>query len=255
MAKAHLLPALPSEHVLLERSLWTFGWSEGSQRQAMAGIEIRSPFQFSSLPNEKGVRLSLTCLVSAEEREHRQIELDSLWQKLIRAIPPEAIVDSAGADLIETVQKLLIAQQAQVSVAESCTGGGLGALLTELPGSSAIFQKGFLTYSNQAKYDMLGVALEIIQAHGAVSELCALAMAKGCLERSGAQYACAITGIAGPDGGTEEKPVGTVWIAVATPIVAVARRFQLRGDRREVRSRSCYSALNLLRLQLLLKQD
>ena len=127
-------------------------------------------------------------------------------------------------------------------------------MLTELPGSSKIFQIGFLTYSNQAKVDLLGVDPKVLKAHGAVSEETVLAMVRGCLERSGADYACAITGIAGPDGGTQDKPVGTVWIAVASrgsgtlPGLQKARRFQFRGTRAQVRSRSCYSALNLLRL-------
>ncbi len=250
MATLHLLPAIPSRQQLLERSLWVFGWSEGSQRQAFGSVNIHPPFQFSSLPNEKGVKLSLSCLIATEEREDRQVELDGIWKALVAAIPSEAVVDAHGADLVEIVQRQLLAERAQVSVAESCTGGGLAALLTDLPGSSAIFQKGFLTYSNAAKSEMLGVDPELLNTHGAVSEACALAMVKGCLIRSNAQYACAITGIAGPDGGTSEKPVGTVWIAVASQKAALAHKFQFRGDRRTVRSRSCYSALNLLRLHI-----
>src|SRR5690606_1093771 len=112
------------------------------------------------------------------------------------------------------------AQAATVSVAESCTGGGLGFLLTETPGSSEFFRQGFLTYSNLAKIELLGLAPDLLERHGAVSEETALAMARGCLERSGADYAVAITGIAGPQGGSLEKPVGTVWIAVASKLTA-----------------------------------
>ncbi len=251
MATMHLLPTIPSKRQLLERSLWVFGWSEGSQRQAFGSVNIHPPFQFSSLPNKKGVQLSLSCLSTTEEREQRQAELDDMWKRLVAAIPKEAVVDAHGADLVEAVQKQLLAERAQIAVAESCTGGGLAALLTDLPGSSAIFQKGFLTYSNAAKCEMLGVDPEILNTHGAVSEPCALAMVKGCLIRSGAEYACAITGIAGPDGGSNEKPVGTVWIAIASQKGVIAHKFQFRGDRRTVRSRSCYSALNLLRLHIL----
>ncbi len=248
MAGLYLLPELPQDRVLLEKSLWTFGWSESSQGQAFSGLDLGEPFRFSSLPDEKGVRLSLSCLVTAADRENRAAELEALWGKVVQAIPGEAVIDADGASLTEAVQKLLSARKATVSVAESCTGGGLGALLTDLPGSSEVFQKGFLTYSNQAKTDLLGVDPEILKTHGAVSEATALAMVRGCLARSGADYGCAITGIAGPGGGTPEKPVGTVWISVGTRNAALARRFQFRGHRAAVRSRSCHTALNLLRL-------
>ena len=248
MVELHLLPDLPLTGLLLEKILWTFGWSEGSQAQAFARLALVEPFKFSSLPELGGVRLSLSCLAPVADREKREAGLNLLWKDLTCAIPPEVIVDSDGATLPEAVLKLLLALKATVSVAESCTGGGLGVLLTEQPGSSAVFQKGFLTYSNQAKIDLLGVAPETLEAHGAVSEETALAMVQGCLTRSGADYACAITGIAGPDGGSPEKPVGTVWIAVASRQGAWARKFQFRGDRAAVRSRSCYTGLNLLRL-------
>ena len=248
MAELYLAPELQQEGILLEKVLWTFGWSESSQAQAFSGLALGEPFKFSSLPEPRGVRLSLSCLATATEKKSREAKLDALWIDLIRAIPPEAIVDADGATLPEAVLKLLLARKATVSVAESCTGGGLGVLLTEQPGSSVVFQKGFLTYSNQAKIDLLGVAPETLQSHGAVSEETALAMVQGCLTRSGADYACAITGIAGPDGGSPEKPVGTVWISVASRQGAWARRFQFRGDRTAVRSRSCYTGLNQLRL-------
>jgi nicotinamide-nucleotide amidase len=248
MAALHLLPALPQTQILLERSLWTFGWSEGSQSSAFASLKLLEPFRFSSLPNQKGVNITLSCLVNIADRESRERDLDFLWQKLIDAMPPEAIVDLDGAPITLAVQKLLQTRKAKVSVAESCTGGGLAVLLTELPGSSEVFEKGYLTYSNQAKTDLLGVDAKILAVHGAVSEETALAMLQGCLNRSGADYACAITGIAGPGGGSEDKPVGSVWIAVGSRKLSVARRFHFRGNRSEVRSRSSFTALNLLRL-------
>ncbi len=252
MVGMHLIPELPQDRILLEKSLYTFGWSEGSQSQAFVGLGLSEPFRFSSLPNEKGVRLSLSCLVPISSRDERVRELEMLWEKMVQAIPDESIVDIKGASLNEIVLKLLRETHATVSVAESCTGGALGARLTELPGSSEVFKKGFLTYSNQAKTDLLGVDAEILKTYGAVSEETVTAMVKGCLENSGASYACAITGIAGPTGGTPEKPVGTVWIAVAKADgISVAMRFKFRGNRSEVRSRSCYTALNQLRLLIL----
>jgi PncC family amidohydrolase len=257
MAKEHLLPALVGDKVLLQKGVWTWNWSEGAQRDALQNLAFPASYQFSSLPGERGVRLSLQTLVPKAEASLKQTEFDSAWQAILAAIPAESLVHPEGLSLPETVQELLLARKATVSVAESCTGGGLGQLLTDTAGSSAVFHRGFLTYSNQAKVDLLGVPEDILKSHGAVSEETAKAMVSGCLERSGSTYACAITGIAGPEGGTADKPVGTVWIAIAhrdssapsgSPIRIHARRFQFRGDRHAVRQRSAFMALNQIRL-------
>ena len=248
MARLHLVPDLQGDSVLLERVLYTWGWSESDQRQAFKGIDLPSGYRFSSLPGERGVRLTLSILCAPVRQSDAALELDSVWNRMVRCIPAVSIVDLQGAALPQAVLKLLLARKATVSVAESCTGGGLGFLLTETSGSSAVFHKGYLTYSNAAKTELLGVDAELLKRFGAVSQETALAMAQGCLERSGADYAVSITGIAGPDGGTAEKPVGTVWIAVATKGFATARLFKMRGDRSVIRWRSAHSALNLLRL-------
>jgi nicotinamide-nucleotide amidase len=136
--------------------------------------------------------------------------------------------------------------------AESCTGGLLSGLLTEVPGSSAVFERGFVVYSNQAKQETLGVAGEVLAAHGAVSDATARAMALGALAHSHADIAVSITGIAGPDGGAAEKPVGLVHFACAGPsdrLVAVERRFGDLG-RAKVRLASLKQALELLELAL-----
>jgi nicotinamide-nucleotide amidase len=123
---------------------------------------------------------------------------------------PEEIVSLAR----RVVEENAVAGR-KVVVAESCTGGLVAAALTEIPGSSAVFDRGFVTYSNEAKTDSLGVSADIIVAFGAVSVACVYAMAQGALERSEADVAVAISGVAGPDGGTEAKPVGTVVFARA----------------------------------------
>jgi nicotinamide-nucleotide amidase len=123
---------------------------------------------------------------------------------------PEEIVSLAR----RVVEENAVAGR-KVVVAESCTGGLVAAALTEIPGSSAVFDRGFVTYSNEAKTDSLGVSADIIDAFGAVSVACVYAMAQGALERSEADVAVAISGVAGPDGGTEAKPVGTVVFARA----------------------------------------
>jgi nicotinamide-nucleotide amidase len=137
---------------------------------------------------------------------------------------------------------------AMVATAESCTGGLIIGLMTEIPGSSAVVERGFVVYSNDAKVELLGVPAKTIAAHGAVSEATARAMADGALKASRADIAVSVTGIAGPDGGTAERPVGLVWFACARrggPTVARERRF---GDvgRAAVRLRSVRAALDLL---------
>jgi len=140
-----------------------------------------------------------------------------------------------------------------LATAESCTGGLISAACTDLSGSSNWFERGFVTYSNEAKTDLLGVDTALINQHGAVSEAVARAMVQGAIQRSGAQVAVAVTGVAGPTGGTAAKPVGTVWFGFATPagVVTETRRFD--GDRAAVRQATVHHAL--VRLVELLKEQ
>jgi nicotinamide-nucleotide amidase len=131
-----------------------------------------------------------------------------------------------------------------VATAESCTGGWLGEVLTSIPGSSLWYERGFITYSNMAKREMLGVKTETLTRHGAVSEQTARAMAEGALSASHADLVVAITGIAGPGGGTPEKPVGTVcfaWVACRRPVVSQTRHFH--GDRAAIRRAAVIAAI------------
>lgn len=130
-----------------------------------------------------------------------------------------------------------------VACAESCTGGGIAAALTDVAGSSAWFDRGFVTYSNAAKQDMLGVALATLKQHGAVSRATVVEMAQGALTHSAAQLAVAVSGIAGPGGGTPDKPVGTVWLAWATQDAAAAVCEHFAGDRLAVRAAAVDAAL------------
>ncbi|MBU0499641.1 MAG: nicotinamide-nucleotide amidase [Gammaproteobacteria bacterium] len=132
----------------------------------------------------------------------------------------------------------------RLAVAESCTGGWIAKALTDVPGSSAWFDRGYLTYSNEAKQEMLGVDGAILRERGAVSEETVRAMAAGALERSPADLAVAVSGIAGPGGGSEAKPVGTVWLAWAERNgPSLARRQQFSGDRTQVRAQAVVAAL------------
>ncbi|MCC7517492.1 MAG: CinA family protein [Pseudomonadales bacterium] len=149
---------------------------------------------------------------------------------------------ASAAELLE----LLAAQGKTLACAESCTGGLIASMLTEQPGSSRVFTAGFITYSNAMKQAMLGVSETTLQAHGAVSEQTVCEMAAGALQRSGADYAVAVSGIAGPDGGTKEKPVGTVWIAWGSKDNIRAQQFQLDEPRKYCQQLAAAIALDLI---------
>jgi len=161
-------------------------------------------------------------------------------------------VDTQGGDLAEVVGRALLAREATLAVAESCTGGLLGAMVTRVPGSSAWFVEGAITYSNDAKVRALGVDPAALERHGAVSEPVARLMAQGIRERAGATYALSITGVAGPGGGSPEKPVGTVHLALATPEGTFHHHAFLPGGRERTRTLAAATALDLLRRHLTL---
>ncbi|HEY2561105.1 MAG TPA: CinA family protein [Caldimonas sp.] len=149
--------------------------------------------------------------------------------------------------LVARLAGALVARRATMAAAESCTGGLIAAACTSRAGSSAWFERGVVTYSNAAKRELLGVPAALIDAHGAVSAEVARAMAEGAIARTPASFAVAVTGIAGPDGGTPTKPVGTVWIATcARAGAADAVLFPADGDRAAVRAQSVVRALELL---------
>ncbi len=147
----------------------------------------------------------------------------------------------------ERLLALLRAQGTRVVTAESCTGGLVAATLTALPGASAVLAGGYVTYSNEMKQSALGVSARLLKQHGAVSEAVARAMAEGARKRSGADLSVALTGIAGPEGGSAEKPVGLVFIAVAGAEGTRVTRQEFAGGRAAVRGASVRAALSLLR--------
>ena len=152
--------------------------------------------------------------------------------------------------LAAAVGEALRSQDACLSIAESCTGGWVAKVCTDIAGSSGWFDCGFVTYSNHAKQAMLGVAAETLEMHGAVSEQTVLEMAQGALRRSQASWAVAISGIAGPGGGSAGKPVGTVWFAWAGPNLLLAEQRLFKGDRESVRRQSVVFVLQALRRYL-----
>lgn len=161
-----------------------------------------------------------------------------------------------GDDTLERVAGRLLRERGKkLAVAESCTGGLITHRITNVPGSSAYLRQGWVVYSNEAKVEQLGVRPETLARHGAVSEPVAAEMAQGALQRSGADLAVAVTGIAGPGGGTEEKPVGTVCFALATPGGTRTWTARFAGSREEIKWRSASEALNLVRLALLEERE
>lgn len=169
-------------------------------------------------------------------------------EQAVAAEAGDALFSRDGASLDEIVARALVAAGETVAVAESCTGGGLGARLTERPGSSAYVLGGVIAYADAVKTALLGVGPDLLRRHGAVSAECARAMATGARERLGADWALSVTGVAGPGGGTPGKPVGLVYVGIAGP-AGLVDHVELRrgGDRAAIRRRSATAALHLLR--------
>lgn len=155
-------------------------------------------------------------------------------------------------DVVQQLSTELQRRGWMLATAESCTGGMIAAACTDLPGSSAWFDRGFVTYSNAAKTEMLGVPAELIAAHGAVSEEVVRAMAEGAVARSAAQVSIAVSGVAGPDGGSTDKPVGTIWIAWCLAKDCQTTLYHFHGSRHAIRQQALRTALRQL---LALTQD
>lgn len=165
-----------------------------------------------------------------------------------------SILSAAGA-VVPRLAKALSDRALTLATAESCTGGLIGHLLTNQPGSSRWFLGGVVAYADAAKTGLLGVSPKVLSARGAVSQETVLAMARGAQKAFGAACAVAVSGIAGPDGGTPEKPVGTVWMAFATPGEATAQTFRFTGGREEVKAKTAAAALGNLLARLALADD
>ncbi|MSO44879.1 MAG: nicotinamide-nucleotide amidohydrolase family protein [Thermoleophilia bacterium] len=167
--------------------------------------------------------------------------------RILKAAFPGAVVSTDGSEVEEVIGRALVARGETVATAESCTGGSVGARLTRVPGASAWYRGGIVAYDDAVKEALLGVPPDVIQLHGAVSAPCAIAMAAGVRVAVGSAWGVAITGIAGPGGGTPDKPVGLVFVGVSGPNVATARELHLPGDRERIRASASTMALHLLR--------
>jgi nicotinamide-nucleotide amidase len=210
--------------------------------KGIEGLEIG----YCARIGEVDVRLVLI----GKEQSLVQAKADDAEEK-VRRVLDQFIYAKGDFSLEEVVVNLLCEKQKCVVTAESCTGGYLANRITMISGSSKVFKEGWVTYSNEAKVKMLGVPGHLIIEHGAVSEPVAKSMAETALEKSGADYALAITGIAGPTGGTEEKPVGTVFIGLASRKGTTVEKFRYPMDRETFKFVTSQTALNLLRKDLL----
>ncbi len=205
--------------------------------------EDMGPVSIAYLPELRGVRIRLT-VRGGEEAEARS------WFDLVEE-PLKALLEpyrfhAASGELAEALGASLLSAQATLAVAESCTGGLIAKRITDHPGSSRYFLGGVIAYDNAVKVEQLGVPEELLEEEGAVSESVAEAMARGVALRFGAQAGIGVTGVAGPGGGTEEKPVGTVWYAACFRDRSVVRHEQILGDRETVRERGAQGAMDLL---------
>jgi len=170
---------------------------------------------------------------------------------VVRKALGEYVVGFGNETLAAATAKHLISAGLTLSLAESCTGGLIAKLLTDQAGASAFLERSVVTYANSAKIDCLQVSPDILEQHGAVSEDCAVAMARGVKAASRTDIGLAVTGIAGPDGGSEDKPVGTVFMAMTGPYGERVERLHFHGNREQVRMRTACTALDWLRRQAL----
>jgi nicotinamide-nucleotide amidase len=234
--------------VVASLTLRTIGIGESALADLLGPLAKGPPgLPLAYLPSVEGTDLRLTTRNSSSD-----VALEKLaaGASQLRAVLGEYIYGEDKTDLAAVVLDLLRERKMKIAVAESCTGGMLGARLTAIAGSSDVVVGGVIAYANEVKESHLGVRADMLRDFGAVSEETAREMAAGACERFGAAVGVAITGIAGPDGGTPEKPVGTVCIAVAASGAVRSTKVQMIGDRDEIRRRSAQAALNLVRRAL-----
>jgi nicotinamide-nucleotide amidase len=231
--------------VVRSRTVRTAGVAESALAERVGAIEEDiAPLTLAYLPSADGVDLRVTAWGLREAEADRRL---SAVATQLRARAGADAYGEDGTDLAAVVLDQLRARGARLVVAESCTGGLLGGRITAVPGASDVFIGGIVAYDNVVKSGTLDVSPELLERHGAVSEQVVSAMAQGVQRQFAVDAALAITGIAGPSGGTAEKPVGTVWMAARLGKEARALKRVVPGDRGEIRARAAQGALDLLR--------
>ena len=250
---------------ICHRTVMTYGIAESALSKLIEPWEDALPanMHLAYLPNRiTGVRLRLSsytneesvspnsdkeCMMLAPDQSHQAIESQI---EALKEILGEYLYSDQEDTLQECIGRMLAANGKTMSTAESCTGGTISALITSVPGSSAYFLGSVTSYANSVKIGVLGVDADIIEKHGAVSSECVAAMAEGVRKLTGSDYSVATSGIAGPGGGTPEKPVGTVWVGVSSQYGTETFKVQYKGDRNGNIERFAAYALNNLRIKI-----
>ncbi len=240
----------PNLNRLVHRTVYTQGIPESILAQRIEAWEDSLPanIKLAYLPRAGMVRLRLSGSGLPEEELNAMID-EALGR--LEALIPGELFGEGEVNLEVVIGQLLAKSRQTLSTAESCTGGYIAHLITSVAGSSEYYAGSVVAYSNTVKEEVLGVPQKLLQAHGAVSEAVVRAMAEGVSRRLGTDYAIATSGVAGPGGGTPEKPVGTTWIAVKTPARTVAEKYLFGKSRERNIERAALTALNMLRKELI----
>lgn len=248
----HVIPRLSGQSKvrIMHRTILTEGVGESYLASRIESWEDALPsfIKLAYLPQPGIVRLRLTA--SGADKKLLEESLEKAERELM-PLAGEYIFGYDNDSLPELIGKMLNERNFTLSTAESCTGGSIAQMITDIPGSSDYFRGGIVAYSNSVKQELLGVKHETLLNHGAVSEETVLEMAGACCALLGTHCSIAVSGIAGPSGGTEDKPVGTTWIAVATPGRTIARKYLFGQHRQRNIQRASLAALSFLRKELL----
>jgi nicotinamide-nucleotide amidase len=238
-----------SRQAIVVRKLKCFGASESAIADLIGDVMKRGRNPLINCTAEHGV-ITLHIVATAKDKK-KACQIAENDENSLRNTLGNLIYGTGEQTLAEVVGEELARQKKTLAVAESCTGGALAKLITDVAGASRYFTHGWVAYSNQAKIDELGVSNDLIAQYGAVSEQVAKAMAEGAKKKAETDFAIGITGIAGPSGGSEQKPVGLVYISVSADNYTEVKRFIFPGDRELIRLRAALTGLNMLRLRLL----
>ncbi len=243
-----MLQQVAGEQAIVVRKLKCFGAGESAIAEMLGSMMKRDRNPLINCTVQYGV-VTLQIVATAKDKE-KVLKMAENDEKTLRGRLGRLVYGSGDQSLAEVVGEKLARNKKTLAVAESCTGGVLAKLLTDIPGASRYFMYGWVVYSNQAKISELGVPADLIERYGAVSEQVAEAMAQGARKKAGTDFAIATTGIAGPAGGSEQKPVGLVYVTVDSDGGCETERYLFSHDRDFIRLRAAQTALNMLRLQL-----
>lgn len=242
------LQKLAGAQTVIEKKLKCFGAGESTIAEILGDICLRSRNPLVNFTVEGGV-ITLHIIATASDKS-TAVQIAGKDEKKLRKLLGDLVYGTGEQTLAEVVGKKLAQQKKTIAVAESCTGGTLAALITDIPGASRYFVQGWVTYSNKAKISELDVPADAIEKYASVSEQVAKAMAENARKKADTDFAIGITGIAGPTGDTEQKPIGLVYISVASDKKCETKRFIFPGNRASIRLRAAQTALNLLRIKI-----